>query len=234
MEVASPAKAETSEIAADQLAADAKHPAKPDAAPMSATAIAATKVAASLAQSATSQATAVQPENPPEDLELRGRLEAFTKEKGVSSAMNPLSSTAKILRRLQEEPANTKLHSMRRDVIERAIGEELLFSFEAAGFTEQERVAPAAETGEPGAVSMSLVWRATEPEALERLRVVVYEVQRAADLCLDPDTVSFAQVSELVQAGRTLPGIEDVDDTVPQPRPPKSGESERPKKPWEK
>ena len=65
------------------------------------------------------------------------------------------------------------------------------------------------------------------------------------DLCLDPSSMSFEQVSEMVAkglggrngslaAGRCLPGILEVDDKVATPQAAKASAVERPKKPWEK
>merc|ERR1712217_625356 len=112
---------------------------------------------------------------------------------------------------------------MRLDVLQRICGEELLFSFSAAGFEAREAV--------EGGAAASLVWRVG---AKEELAKAVYEVQRAADLCIDPASVSFAQVSDMVQNGRTLPGIEDVNDKVVEPKAAKASDRDRPKKPWEK
>jgi len=79
----------------------------------------------------------------------------------------------------------------------------------------------------------AFVWSGDEAAALV-LPVAFHEVQRAADLCIDPATVSFAQVSELVRQNRSLPGIEEINDGVAEPVPPKDSSMERPKKPWEK
>eukprot|EP00931_Biecheleriopsis_adriatica_P069553 TRINITY_DN43385_c0_g1_i1.p1 TRINITY_DN43385_c0_g1~~TRINITY_DN43385_c0_g1_i1.p1 ORF type:complete len:212 (-),score=72.08 TRINITY_DN43385_c0_g1_i1:5-598(-) len=160
-------------------------------------------------------------EAPPEDLELRKQLEELSKQRGQAAGQE-LGNAAKILSRLAQDSGNAKLHEMRRDVLERTVGEGLFFAFEAAGFTEKQGASGAQVFG----------WRGLE--AAEQLKVVVHEVQRAADQLLDPDTVTFAQVSELVQNGRTLPGIKDVNDKVDKPVPPKASELTRPKKPWEK
>mmetsp|Transcript_56837 Transcript_56837/g.144079 ORF Transcript_56837/g.144079 Transcript_56837/m.144079 type:complete len:209 (-) Transcript_56837:41-667(-) len=161
-------------------------------------------------------------EKPPEDLELRARLEAFSKEKGLETARRDLRNAAKVLRRLFQEPGNKKLHEMRRDVLDRMVGEHLFFAFVAAGFEE-------------GAVGKTQVlsWRGEEA-AGEALRIALHEVQRAGDFAVDLDTLSFAQVAELVQQYPTLPGTEDVNDKVAEPVPAKESTIERPRKPWEK
>mmetsp|Transcript_55267 Transcript_55267/g.140135 ORF Transcript_55267/g.140135 Transcript_55267/m.140135 type:complete len:215 (+) Transcript_55267:68-712(+) len=158
-------------------------------------------------------------EAPPEDLELREQLDAFTKARGHPAALTELGNAAKILRRLSQDTSNAKLHEMRCDVLDRMVGEALFFAFLSAGFEEQSLV----PTGS------ALRWRGDT----ERLQIVLHEVQRAGDLCLDPDCVSFATVTELVKQNRTLPGIENVDDKVATPVPAKDSSMERPKKPWE-
>ncbi|CAL1163975.1 unnamed protein product [Cladocopium goreaui] len=157
----------------------------------------------------------------PEDLELRKRLDAFTEEHGKDSVRQELGNAAKILQRLSEDIFNVKLHAMRREVLERTVGESLFFTFEEAGFQERK--------GENGAV---LQW--VGPDGAQRLKAVLHEVQRAADLCLDPSTMSFEQVSQMVAKGRFLPGILEVNDKVEEPVAAKESQLERPKKPWEK
>merc|ERR1740117_436908 len=103
---------------------------------------------------------------------------------------------------------------MRQDVLERAVGQDLFCVFEAAGFERRDSV---------------LAWQGKAFE--DKLKSTIYEAQRSADLCLDPDSVTFAQVSELIQAGRTLPGIAEVNDKVEVSQAPKSSELARPKKP---
>ena len=132
-----------------------------------------------------------------------------------------LANAAKILRKLSQDMSNAKLYAMRRDVLERAIGEGLFFVFEAAGFEERQ--------AESGAV---LQW--CGPEAKESLESTLQEVQKAADLALDPEALTFQQVSEMVAQNRTLPGIVEVDDKVTKPLEPKESQVSRPKKPWEK
>ncbi|CAK0800444.1 unnamed protein product, partial [Prorocentrum cordatum] len=139
----------------------------------------------------------------PEDLDLRKRLEDVSQAMGKDAARGLLGNAVKVLQRLAKDQANPKLHEMRKEVLERIVGESLFFVFEAAGFEER----PAGDGGAPAA----FVWRGGE-EAASAVRVALAESQRAADLCLDPDAVTFTQVSELVGAGRALPGIEDVDD----------------------
>eukprot|EP00913_Durusdinium_trenchii_P003748 g3470.t1 len=153
-----------------------------------------------------------------EDLELRKRLEAFTAEKGAETE---LGNASKILRRLSEDILNVKLHAMRREVLERTVGESLFFTFEEAGFQDWPARDCSTETGQ--------VLRWAGPDCSERLKEVLHEVQRAADLCLDPDTMSFDQVSEMVSKGRTLPGILQIDDKVEKPLPAKDSALERPK-----
>merc|ERR1719461_235057 len=70
---------------------------------------------------------------PPEDLKLRQRLEELRQERGQDPVRNSLINASKILGRLKEDPLNTKLRVMRRDVLERTCGEELFFAFEVAG-----------------------------------------------------------------------------------------------------
>mmetsp|Transcript_10260 Transcript_10260/g.20602 ORF Transcript_10260/g.20602 Transcript_10260/m.20602 type:complete len:200 (+) Transcript_10260:1-600(+) len=173
---------------------------------------------------AAGQQPAEKEEKKPEDLELRRLLAEFTEKRGRDTAKGELNNAAKILTRLNEDSSNTKLHEMRRDLLERIVGEELFFAFEAAGFAER----PAQDSA-----PSIFAWSGDEA-AHQVLPAVSSEVQRAADLCLDPDSVSFAQVSELVRQNRTLPGIEDVNDTVATPVPPKDSSMDRPKKPWEK
>eukprot|EP00933_Yihiella_yeosuensis_P018430 TRINITY_DN15127_c0_g2_i3.p1 TRINITY_DN15127_c0_g2~~TRINITY_DN15127_c0_g2_i3.p1 ORF type:complete len:245 (+),score=78.53 TRINITY_DN15127_c0_g2_i3:54-737(+) len=163
-------------------------------------------------------------ERPKEDLELRKSLEDLTEARGKDRIKGELENLLKIMRRLAQDVLNPKLHEMRRDVLERIAGEHLFFVFEAAAFEER----PAKETS-----AAAFVWK-SGPDATERLKTTIHEVQRAADLCLDPDTVTFAQVSELVQENRTLPGIQDVNDKVESPVAPKDSAMTRPKKPWEK
>mmetsp|Transcript_82587 Transcript_82587/g.130092 ORF Transcript_82587/g.130092 Transcript_82587/m.130092 type:complete len:241 (+) Transcript_82587:70-792(+) len=160
---------------------------------------------------------------PPEDLELREKLVSAKKGFSNEEANKTLTNVVKVLRRLKEEPSNTKFHEMRLDVLHRICGEEFIFCFEAAGFQSRgpaENSAPA-----------TLAWRRSFTQELES---TLHEVQRAADLCLDPATLSFPQVSDMVQKGRTLPGIEDVNDKVVTAKAPKASDRQRPKKPWEK
>lgn len=161
---------------------------------------------------------------PAENLELRSKLETFSEERGRTGARQELGNCVKVLGRLKQEPKNAKLHSMRRDVLEKIVGEPLFCVFFAAGFEDQGEV---------------LSWRgqredASSEEAFQLLQAAFAEAQRACDLCLDPDSVTFAQVSELVQEGRTLPGIQKVDDMAETPAAPKVSTMDRPKKPWEK
>lgn len=160
---------------------------------------------------------------PPEDLALREKLVAFTEAQGKSTARAGYNNVLKILRRLQQDPKNAKLHEMRQDVLERALGKDLFFALEAAGFSAREAQA---------ATAAAFAW---QPEGGEgSLASTLHEVQRAADLCLDPDNVSFAEVSEMVAQGRTLPGIADINDKVEEPLQPTSSKIERPRKPWER
>ena len=76
-----------------------------------------------------------------------------------------------------------------------------------------------------------LQWRG--PAATESLKDSLQEVQKAADLALDPESMTFQQVSEMVAQGRSLPGILEVDDKVRKPLEPKESQVSRPKKPWE-
>ncbi|CAE8631424.1 unnamed protein product [Polarella glacialis] len=158
----------------------------------------------------------------PKDLELRTRLEEVMEARGKGVMTQELKNATTILGRLMQDMSNTKLHEMRRDVLLRTVGEDLLFVFESAGFREGQRK-------EGGA---SFLWHGSDTPLL--LRVAVHEVQRASDSCLDADAVSFADVSDMVQSGRTLPGIQDVDDAVREALPPKDSDMSLPKKPWEK
>lgn len=159
----------------------------------------------------------------PEDLELRAALDNFREENEPSAARLQLGNAVKVLGRLKQEPENMKLHEMRRDLLEKIVGEPLFCIFLAAGFEDR------------GAV-MSWRGRSPEdaPEALQSLGAAFAEAQRASDLSLDPEAVTFAQVSELVSQGRTLPGIQTVNDGVSEPVPARDSTMDRPKKPWEK
>merc|ERR1712137_1338726 len=64
--------------------------------------------------------------------------------------------------------------------------------------------------------------------------ITVREVQRAVDLSVDPEKITFAEVTQLVSEGRSLPGIATVDDQVRTPVAPKESSTERPLKPWER
>mmetsp|Transcript_61311 Transcript_61311/g.145989 ORF Transcript_61311/g.145989 Transcript_61311/m.145989 type:complete len:207 (+) Transcript_61311:81-701(+) len=165
-------------------------------------------------------ATEVKP-SPPENLDLREKLKSYTEVVGQDAARGALNNALKVLQRLQQDPTNTKMHEMRRDVLVRLVGEELLFAFVAAAFKDDAR-------------PEVFAWQAGSEDAIMQLNSAVHEVQRAADLCLDPETVSFAEVSKLVQEGRTLPGIQEVNDSVFDPKPAKASSLDRPKKPWEK
>lgn len=158
----------------------------------------------------------------PENLELRANLETFRGDHDPSAARLQLGNAVKVLGRLKQEPENTKLHEMRRDLLDKIVGEPLFCIFLAAGFEDR------------GAV-MSWRGRSPEdaPEALQSLGAAFAEAQRASDLSLDPESVTFAQVSELVQQGRTLPGIQTVSDGVSEPVAAKDSSMDRPKKPWE-
>ena len=155
-----------------------------------------------------------------EESATRAKLRQLKKEADGGPKQQELANAAKILRKLSEDTSNMKLYSMRRDVLERAVGVELLFVFEAAGFEERQ--------SETGAV---LQWRG--PAATESLKDSLQEVQKAADLALDPESMTFQQVSEMVAQGRSLPGILEVDDKVRKPLEPKESQVSRPKKPWE-
>ncbi|CAE7703793.1 unnamed protein product [Symbiodinium necroappetens] len=156
-----------------------------------------------------------------EQAATRAKLRQLKAEADGGPKQQELANAAKILRKLSEDTSNVKLYSMRRDVLERAVGVDLLFVFEAAGFEERE--------SETGAV---LQWRG--PEDTTSLQGSLQEVQKAADLALDPESMTFQQVSEMVAQGRTLPGILEVDDKVTKPLEPKESQVSRPKKPWEK
>lgn len=156
-------------------------------------------------------------EKPPEDLELRAVLDPLREKLGRDVARGRFGNAVKILSRLRDALDNVKLHEMRQDVLVRAVGEELFCVFEAAGFQRREAV---------------LAWQGQDFE--EKLKSTIHEAQRSADLCLDPDTVTFAQVSELIQAGRTLPGIAEINDKVETNQAPKPSDLARPKKPWER
>eukprot|EP00439_Symbiodinium_sp_Y106_P065274 s2324_g10.t1 len=146
-----------------------------------------------------------------EESATRAKLRQLKKEADGGPKQQELANAAKILRKLSEDTSNMKLYSMRRDVLERAVGVELLFVFEAAGFEERQ--------SETGAV---LQWRG--PAATESLKDSLQEVQKAADLALDPESMTFQQVSEMVAQGRSLPGILEVDDKVRKPLEPKESQ----------
>ncbi|CAJ1420943.1 unnamed protein product [Effrenium voratum] len=123
------------------------------------------------AMEAVAQATAATEEKPQEkfeDLELRASL-AKLSEGPPEGLRQELANAAKILRRLSEDVSNVKLHAMRRDVLERTVGEGLFFTFEAAGFKER--------VSDNGPV---LQWQG--PDHVKALKEVLAEVQRAADL----------------------------------------------------
>jgi hypothetical protein len=76
-----------------------------------------------------------------------------------------------------------------------------------------------------------------EPD-LQRLGRVRESLARERDALLDPESITFAQVAEILQRNGTLPGInQDIadeplhSDVVPFSD--ASGGPERPKKPWE-
>ncbi|CAE7885026.1 unnamed protein product [Symbiodinium microadriaticum] len=123
-----------------------------------------------------------------EQAATRAKLRQLKAEADGGPKQQELANAAKILRKLSEDTSNVKLYSMRRDVLERAVGVDLLFVFEAAGFEERE--------SETGAV---LQWRG--PEATTSLQGSLQEVQKAADLALDPESMTFQQVSEMVAQG---------------------------------
>lgn len=158
-----------------------------------------------------------------EDLEVRHKLDSFRAERRKETARQELGNAVKILQRLRQDHSNIKLHEMRRDVLEQLVGKDLLFAFYAAGFEERSAEDPS---------TAAFVWQPGQASEAA-LDTTFQEAQRAADLCLDPNAVSFAEVSELVQQCRTLPGIEDVDDAVRSPVPPKESSLSRPKKPWQ-
>lgn len=67
---------------------------------------------------------------------------------------------------------------------------------------------------------------------VDRLRVVRPEIQRMVDETRNPETVTFADVAEILRREGTLPGIRtDIDDTPLELN--SVLESERPLKPWE-
>eukprot|EP00930_Biecheleria_cincta_P031599 TRINITY_DN21936_c0_g1_i1.p1 TRINITY_DN21936_c0_g1~~TRINITY_DN21936_c0_g1_i1.p1 ORF type:complete len:214 (+),score=53.55 TRINITY_DN21936_c0_g1_i1:29-643(+) len=172
---------------------------------------------------AAAAASATAGEGGEEEKELRKKLEAYTEARGKEVARRELGNALKILGRLEQDPGNSKLHEMRKDVLERTVGEGLYVAFEAAGFEQR----PASETSDA-----VFTWRGGD--AADHLKTTVFELQRASDMCLDPDTVSFIQVSEIVQSGRQLPGIQEVDDKVREPLTAKESALPRPKKPWER
>ncbi|CAE8727758.1 unnamed protein product, partial [Polarella glacialis] len=99
----------------------------------------------------------------PKDLELRTRLEEVMEARGKGVMTQELKNATTILGRLMQDMSNTKLHEMRRDVLLRTVGEDLLFVFESAGFREGQRK-------EGGA---SFVWHGSDTPLL--LRVAVHE-----------------------------------------------------------
>eukprot|EP00927_Polykrikos_kofoidii_P061648 TRINITY_DN56484_c0_g1_i1.p1 TRINITY_DN56484_c0_g1~~TRINITY_DN56484_c0_g1_i1.p1 ORF type:complete len:209 (+),score=42.15 TRINITY_DN56484_c0_g1_i1:43-627(+) len=187
--------------------------------------------ASSIISSALKPAGEVSPpsvESPLEDIELRRRLTEFSDARGQEDARKELGNALKILKRLFEDPENVKLHEMRRDVLLRVVGEDLLFAFESAGFEEKS-------AQDDKGVTASFVWKRQNCEAVcDALRCTITELQRAADLLLDPESICFQEVSQLVSQGRTLPGIAQVDSTVVASGPAAASTMERPRKPWER
>eukprot|EP00928_Gymnodinium_smaydae_P053602 TRINITY_DN37554_c0_g1_i1.p1 TRINITY_DN37554_c0_g1~~TRINITY_DN37554_c0_g1_i1.p1 ORF type:complete len:192 (+),score=63.32 TRINITY_DN37554_c0_g1_i1:85-660(+) len=191
---------------------------------MAATAVAAAEAAAAAVGEVLEKEEEPAPP-PPEDLELRSLLAAIVETEGREAAQRELGNAVKILRRLSDEPENAKLHEMRIDVLERAVGTGFIIAFRHAAFEER----PASEAG-----AAAMVWQRDQADARDCLRRALHETQRAADLLLDPEAITFAEVSQLVSEGRTLPGIEDVDDKVLEPVVASTSTLQRPKKPWEK
>ena len=69
---------------------------------------------------------------------------------------------------------------------------------------------------------------------IELMREHRNRIQDLADMTLDPDSISLAQVAEVLQRNGRLPGINDTINDEPIEGPVDLGEGvARPKKPWE-
>lgn len=67
----------------------------------------------------------------------------------------------------------------------------------------------------------------------EFLHAEIQRLQEKVDALLDPETITFAQVAEIMKRDGTLPGIRtDIDDSLLGERF-EVTETERPRKPWE-
>ena len=73
------------------------------------------------------------------------------------------------------------------------------------------------------------------PESqLDRLHSTISVIQAKADSLIDPETITFAQVAEILKRDGALPGIRsDIDDSVLDVERVTLIESSRPPKPWE-
>jgi hypothetical protein len=73
------------------------------------------------------------------------------------------------------------------------------------------------------------------PESqLDRLHSTISVIQAKADSLIDPETITFAQVAEILKRDGALPGIKsDMDDSVLDVERLTLIESSRPPKPWE-
>ena len=82
-------------------------------------------------------------------------------------------------------------------------------------------------------VSQDGAWIVLTEVDEQKLRQMREEFQDTADSLLDPDSLSFKDVAEVLQRQGNLPGIRmDINDT-PLDEPVSFRESERPRKPWE-
>ena len=119
-----------------------------------------------------------------------------------------------ILDRILADPEQIKFRRLRRTAAPVQCVENLLLE---AGFI----------LSEDGA------WMVLPEVHPENLRALRKEFQDKADSLLDPDSLSFKDVAEVLQRQGNLPGIRtDIDDT-PLNEPYSFEESECPRKPWE-
>jgi hypothetical protein len=119
-----------------------------------------------------------------------------------------------VLKRIASSPSDEKLRSLRTEsrVVKRA--ESLLRS---VGFRESPD-------------KQWLIFHESEKASLE---ILVATLQQRADSLLDPETITFAQVAEILKRNGSLPGIKtDIDDSILE-----EGcifeETQAPPKPWE-
>jgi hypothetical protein len=82
-------------------------------------------------------------------------------------------------------------------------------------------------------VSKDESWLVFVGQDREAVEAKIKGLQARADALLDPETITFAQVAEIMKREGTLPGIRtDIDDSVIGERL-VIQETDRPRKPWE-